>query len=165
MIGANDVEADKPSLHRVENFLIAPRVHRWLETGNPSLKQRQLFFCRVNPTLQGSLFHRESGLAFLVDHPFRVVHPCEDGLQRVVVALGHRVELVIVTTRAPQRQTEESGAGGVDHAVEFILPLHQREVDVLALDKIIRPRDQKAGADAAAKGVASQLPAHELVVW
>ena len=35
----------------------------------------------------------------------------------------------------------------------------------MALDKIIRPRDQKAGANAVAKGVASQLPAHELVVW
>ena len=163
-VGACDVEADKPGRHRLENFLIAPRVHRRLETRNPRLEQRQLFFCRVNPTLQGSLFHHESGIAFLVDHPFRVVHPGEDGLQRVVVALGHRVELVIVTTRAPQRQPEERGAGGVDHAVEFILPLHQREVDVLALDEIVRPRDEKAGAGAAAKGVAGQLPAHELVV-
>ena len=163
-VGAGDVEADKPRQHRLECFLVAPRIHRRLETRNTRLEQRQFFLCRVDPALQRSPFPLQRGIDFPVDVACSVLHSGEDGLQRVVVALAHRVEFVIVTTRASQRQPKERRAGGADHSVEFILPLHQREVNVLALDEIVRPRDEKAGADATAKGVPGQLPAHEPVV-
>ena len=71
---------------------------------------------------------------------------------------------MIVTSGASHCQSKKRGAGGVDHSVQFVLSLHQREVDILALDEIVWSCDEETGANAAAKGIPGQLLAHELVV-
>ena len=51
-----------------------------------------------------------------------VLDASEEGLQRVVVALGDGIELVIVATRAGDREAEEGRAGPSNDLVERVLP-------------------------------------------
>ena len=110
------------------------------------------------------MFFYQSRVGLLFNDPLLVGHPGEDGLQRVVVARAHWIELVVMAAGATKGQPEERRAGGADHSVEFVLPLHQGEVDVLAFDEVVRPRDEKAGADAVAEGVPGQLRLNEPVI-
>ena len=50
-----------------------------------------------------------------------MLHSGEDGLQRIEVALRDRIELVVVTPRTADGQSEESGARRADDVGEFVL--------------------------------------------
>ena len=103
-VGPCNVEADKSGLYRFENFLVAPRINRRLKTGNLCLEPRQFLPCRLDSPCDLGLFPREHGIAWLFNDPLLVVDPGENGLQRVVVAHGHRVEFMVVTAGTAQRQ-------------------------------------------------------------
>ena len=88
----------------------------------------------------------------------------KDRLNRVVIALRDRVELVVVTAGTPEGQAKECRSRRVDQVGEFVLTLHQRQVDVLAFDDVVRPRDKEACRDVGSQSVASDLLADELIV-
>ena len=91
----------------------------------------------------------------------------EDPVERVVVALADRVELVVVAAGAAERQPQEGAAGRLDRVFE-------RQVPELERRRRIAPRQgQKPGGDdrlgvvvrdaLAGQDVAGQLLADELV--
>ncbi len=86
----------------------------------------------------------------------------EDCLQRVVVALGNGVELVIVALGAADRQAQEGRGRGRDHVVQIVQPLLQRQFDVGAAHDVVGSGDQKAGGRVDARVVAGQLLHDEL---
>src|SRR5262249_26271855 len=78
-----------------------------------------------------------------------VAHALERGLEAVVIALGDRVELVIVTAGAVHRQSEEGLANGADHLFQlFFADAQPHEHALLRLAHLVpRARDQEAGAE------------------
>ena len=106
----------------------------------------------VQPTLDaGQLGGDRGGLApsridvRCIDLALAVVDPGEDRLEAVVVALGDRVELVVVAPRTLDGQAQERGAGRRDHVVEVVGALLEHPLDRLVADDVVRAADQEAG--------------------
>ena len=107
-------------------------------------------------------------LASLIDlplhSPLAKPHSSEDRLHRIIVPLRDRVELVIVTPRAANRQAKKRCAGSIDHISQFILPLRQSEIRIRTLYDIIGPGHQKPGPKISTHGIPRQMLFHELIV-
>ncbi len=86
-------------------------------------------------------------------------------LNRIEVPLCNRVELVVVAASAAEGQSQKGGSGRVDQIRQLVLALHECQVDVRALYKIVGAGNEKAGADWFVQCIARNLFAHELVVW
>ena len=69
-----------------------------------------------------------------------------------------------MTAGTAQGEAQESCARGIDHVVEFVLTLHEGQVDVGAFNLIVGARDEIGGAGRVAKNVAGNLFFDELVI-
>jgi hypothetical protein len=78
--------------------------------------------------------------------------------------MRNRIELVRVTTRAAEGQSQERRARRPDHVIEFVGALLGGQCDVRAFHDVHRPAHKKARGHIQAEGVASKLLADELVV-
>ena len=88
----------------------------------------------------------------------------ERGQQAVVIGLGNRIEFMIVTTCAADRQTQDRRSGRGQHVVEFVVPLL---FDLVFRDlRAVHAGCQKAGrhhGQTVVRGefITGQLPANE----
>ena len=118
-IGVADGETDKPGSDRSKSLDVAAGVDRWPELVDQSGELALLVFQLVaelgNLRVRDGQGQRAVGMADSREH----------GSQGVVVDLGHRVKLVVMTTCTTQRETQEGGAGSVDHVGQFVLALGQ----------------------------------------
>jgi len=157
-----DGEPDEPSLDRRESFLVFPSVHgRPLAAGFDKRPQSgpQLFGAGP-PSVRFLLTFRRNR-----QRPVAVAHPGENRLQRVVLGLSNRIELMVVASRTAQGQAEERRARRPDHVIQFVLSLHLRQIDVGAFHDVVRTRHQITGGDGGSERIARQLFPQKLVVW
>ncbi|EDY18868.1 hypothetical protein CfE428DRAFT_3526 [Chthoniobacter flavus Ellin428] len=96
--------------------------------------------------------------------PFLMTHPLEHRRDRIVVRLRDRIELVIVTTRAAKRETEERARRGAHHVMQFIRALLGGEHRIGTLHRIVRAPHNEPGRRIHSKRIASQLLPHEAIV-
>ena len=71
----------------------------------------------------------------------------EECLEAVVIVLGNRIELMIVTPRAAHRQTEKGERRGVGHVVERVVPALNLvgAVDHVRAEQVEAGRDERLG--------------------
>ena len=127
-----------------------------------ALSQLVLLLGRVRPEEQRRRGRRVGEMR--VEPGF--VDAVEEGKERVVVALRDRIELVIVATRALERQPEHRGAERV-HAIDDVLGA-KLVLDAAALVRLpVQPVE--GGGDALVarrvrQQIAGKLPEEELIV-
>ena len=170
--GRQDGEADEPPLDGGEALDVAPRIDA------PPMRPRR----RVGQRLAVSALLQlgEPG-AELIDFTFAarigeqdvalaVLDAAEDGLEGVEVLLRDRVELVVVTAGAADRQAEEGRRRVADEVGHVVGALLQSALERGVADEVVRPGHEEArgaGAEEVAvlQGVAGQLFADESGVW
>ncbi len=162
LVGGLDGKPQIPGRNGIEGIGIEPRIHRRqqvLGLNRPrqfpqdlhflhgllqrvfSLRQLEPYF-RIGPLQQGALAMLDSG---------------KHGLQSVIVFLQDRIEFVVVATGAAHCQTQKGGAGRIHEIRQFVLSLHQRQIDIRTLDDVVGAADQETGRFIDSPAIACQL--------
>ena len=127
------------------------------------LQRRQLLFAGRQIRFKVCPFLLLGGAKFSPDRPLREAHSREDRLNRVIVLLQDGIKLVVVAAGAAEGQGEEGGAGRVHDVGQFVLALHQRQIDVRTFDQIVGAGDQKSGRRVGPQGVSGKLASCSLM--
>ena len=98
----------------------------------------QLGFERVASRRRSS----ESGARY---RPLTVIDTGQDRLQSVVIFLRDRIELMVVTPRALEREAEKRRPGRGDHIVEVVGALLEHPLDGPVADDVMRSANQESG--------------------
>ena len=169
-------EAKEPGLGGGEGILVRTRIY-WRAQCLPAepralggfrllseFVEGRFVFLQFAAELHGQLLVR--WIHARPQRPFGELHAGEHRLHGIIILLRNGIELVIVTARTPEGQPQKYRAGGVDDVGQFVLPLHQGEIDVGAFDDIKRPGDQesRAGIGTRTEDVPGNLLPDELIV-
>ncbi|MFM1944030.1 MAG: hypothetical protein RI897_3012 [Verrucomicrobiota bacterium] len=168
-----DGEADGACGDWREGFVVEVVIYGFTQ-GGIALGER-LFAGEVTVVFEGvlrfgeGLFERSkfggfSGGEFFTEGAVSVLDTGENRLESVVILLRDGIELVVVAAGAAEGEAKKGCARGVDHVIQLVLALREREVRVGTFDDVVGAGDEESGCGVDAVGIAGELFTDELIV-